>query len=466
MTVADILQMIKRRWIFGVIVLLASLGVTGGLVHSAVPVYSASMTAIGNAASAGDSVGNGSKLGVVARVATAPSVLQPVIDKLGLNMTVQKLASSLTASSDENGFITITAQSTNPKMAADIANSVYASLVQQIQNDSYASSKNDRLSNVELSIVSQAETPSTPVSPNVKKMWFEGILAGVVLGLMVIVVVDLADRRISQAEDVQRIMHTPIISNIPKTDVFKGTSPVVIANPAGIAAGTIRRLAMNLDFITPDKTSMSNITVVTSDDMNEGKTTVAVNLASAIAEKGRRVLLVDTDLRRPSVDASLGINGKIGLAHVLAGKTSLETAIQKYWKPNFHVLPAGEQQANPSILINSQAMHTFLAKAAEHYDSVIVDCAPMNVTTDAAMFTKAGGTMLLVVAQNVSTKKGLKEVATELELVGAEPSGVVFNMVKSAHRGKKGGYYYYEDDDKQQPARRASSSHGTKRDKE
>ena len=74
--------------------------------------------------------------------------------------------------------------------------------------------------------------------------------------------------------------------------------------------------------------------------------------------------------------------------------------------------------------------------------------------------------MLLVVAQNVSTKKGLKEVATELELVGAEPSGVVFNMVKSAHRGKKGGYYYYEDDDKQQPVRRASSSHGTKRDKE
>lgn len=156
------------------IVLLASLGVTGGLVHSAVPVYSASMTAIGNTASAGDSVGNGSKLGVVARVATAPSVLQPVIDKLGLNMTVQKLVSSLTASSDENGFITITAQSTNPKMAADIANSVYASLVQQIKNDSYASSKNDRLSNVELSIISQAETPSTPVSPNVKKCGSRG----------------------------------------------------------------------------------------------------------------------------------------------------------------------------------------------------------------------------------------------------------------------------------------------------
>ena len=349
--------MIKRRWIFGVIVLLASLGVTGGLVHSAVPVYSASMTAIGNTASAGDSVGNGSKLGVVARVATAPSVLQPVIDKLGLNMTVQKLASSLIASSDQNGFITITAQSTNPKMAADIANSVYASLVQRIKDDSYASDKNDRLNNVELSIISQAETPSAPVSPNIKKMWFEGALVGVVLGLMVIVIVDFADRRISQAEDVQRIMHTPIISNIPKTDVFNGTSPVVVANPAGVAAGAIRRLAMNLDFITPDKTSMSNVTVITSDDMNEGKTTIAVNLASAIAEKGHRVLLVDTDLRRPSIDSALGINGKIGLAHVLAGKTPLETAIQKYWKPNFHVLPAGEQQANPSILINSQAMH-------------------------------------------------------------------------------------------------------------
>ena len=434
MTVADILQMIKRRWIFGVIVLLASLGVTGSFVYSAVPVYSASMTAIGNAASAGEN-NTGSRLGVVARIATAPSVLQPVIDKLGLDMTVSQLSSSMSATSDDNGFITITAQSTNPKMAADIANSVYASLVQQIKDDSYASDKNDRLNNVELSIISQAETPSTPISPNVKKMWFEGALVGVVLGL---------------------------------TDVFNGTSPVVVANPAGVAAGAIRRLAMNLDFITPDKTSMSNVTVITSDDMNEGKTTIAVNLASAIAEKGHRVLLVDTDLRRPSIDSALGINGKIGLAHVLAGKTSLEMAIQKYWKPNFHVLPAGEQQANPSILINSQAMHTFLEKAAEHYDEVIVDCTPMNVTTDAAMFTKAGGTMLLVVAQNVSTKKGLKEVATELELVGAEPSGVVFNMVKASHHGKKSGYYYYEDDTdgKRQRTARRASSHGVKRDDE
>ena len=213
---------------------------------------------------------------------------------------------------------------------------------------------------------------------------------------------------------------------------------------------------------------MSNVTVITSDDMNEGKTTIAVNLASAIAEKGHRVLLVDTDLRRPSIDSALGINGKIGLAHVLAGKTPLETAIQKYWKPNFHVLPAGEQQANPSILINSQAMHTFLEKAAEHYDEVIVDCTPMNVTPDAAMFTKAGGTMLLVVAQNVSTKKGLKEVATELELVGAEPSGVVFNMVKASHHGKESGYYYYEDDTdgKRQRTARRASSHGVKRDDE
>ena len=119
-------------------------------------------------------------------------------------------------------------------------------------------------------------------------------------------------------------------------------------------------------------------------------------------------------------------------------------------------------------MINSQAMHTFLEKAAEHYDEVIVDCTPMNVTTDAAMFTKAGGTMLLVVAQNVSTKKGLKEVATELELVGAEPSGVVFNMVKASHHGKKSGYYYYEDDmdGKRQRTARRASSHGVKRDDE
>ncbi len=435
--------MIKKHWIVGLAVLVVSLAVTVCVVQTTVPEYSASVTAVTNAQSAAaDGSTSDSRMGVVSRVATSSAVLEPVIDELDLDTSVDAMASSVSASVDASGLMTVTATSSDSQQAADIANAVYDSLVQQIEDDSFASNETGLFNGLQFSVIERAVAPSSPVSPNKPRLIFMGTLAGLVLALVVIVVIDVSDKRVRDTADIQRILYSPVISSVPKSDTFRGTAPAVISDPSSKAAEDIRRLALNLDFIVPDKTDMSNVIVVASSDASEGKTTIAVNLAAAIAERGRTVLLIDTDLRKPSMAGVLGINGKVGLAHVLARQAKLDEAIQQYWKPTFHVMPAGEQQANPSILINSKAMNMLLHAAAKQYDNVIVDSTPMSVANDSAVFAKEGGTLLMVVGQGVAQKKTLKASAEEFELVGVKPAGAVVDMVKE-QRGK--GDYYYSD---------------------
>lgn len=451
-TIADVLQMARKHAIAGLIALLAVLGITAYMVQTATPQYTATHVSLSNAVGSGDTTST--QLSIAARLVTTSAVLQPVIDDLGLNTTVGGLAASLTAVTSADGFLNISATNPDPRMAADIANSVFASLSEQIADDTYSSQKNGLLNSLQLYIVESAQTPSSPSSPNYSKMWFMGLIAGIFAAVVVIILCEVCDTRVRAAADVQRLLDVPVLASVPRNSAFKDTAPVVIAKPDSRAAETVRRLALNLSFITPDKTNMSNIIVISSSGPEEGKTTIAVNLAAAIAEKGKHVLLVDTDLRKPSVAKRLGINGKVGLAHVLAGQVELSSAIQKYWKPTFHVLPAGDQRTNPSILINSNAMRTFLEAAAERYDTVIVDTTPMKVANDAAVFAHQGATLLMVAGQNIAAKKDLKDASTEFDMIDVAPAAAVLNLERARKRLGKDSYYYYYGDEKKSHASR------------
>lgn len=449
MTIADILQMARKHALAGLVALLAALGITAYMVQTATPQYTATHVSLSNAVGQTATDTTSTQLSIAARLATTSTVLQPVIDDLGLDTTVDDLASSISAVSSSDGFLNISATNPDPRTAADIADSVFASLSEHITDDTYSSGKSGLLESFRLYTVEAAQTPSSPSSPNYPKMWFMGLIAGIFAVVVVIILCEACDTRIRSAEDVQRLLGVPVLATVSRNSAFKDTAPVVIAKPDSRAAETIRRLALNLSFVAPDKTNMSNIIVVSSSGPEEGKTTIAVNLAAAIAEKGRHVLLVDTDLRKPSVAKRLGINGKVGLAHVLAGQVELSIAIQKYWKPTFHVLPAGDQHTNPSILINSNAMRTFLGAAAERYDTVIVDTTPMKVANDAAVFTHQGATLLMVAGQNIAAKKDLKDASNEFDMIDVTPAAAVLNLERTRKRlGKDSYYYYYGDEEK------------------
>ena len=300
------------------------------------------------------------------------------------------------------------------------------------------------ISPVNLTVVQQAYAPASPSSPNVKLNIAIGLVSGIVLGIVVALIKDLLDTRVRRDSDVTAVIDAPVLGSLSRNEAYAGTSPVIISRPASREAEEIRRLRTNVMFVLPDE-PLSNVIVVTSTGPSEGKTTLSVNLATAFAENGSKVLLIDADVRNPSVSKALGIEGAVGLTHLITNRVSSHDAIQRYWKPNFHVLPAGKQTMNPSILLNSRAMKALVEQVAEAYDYVIIDTAPMQVANDAAVFAKEGPELLLVAGLGVTEKKLLRQTGRELSTLSIDPVGLVMNYGEM-EKPQKGGYYYYGDE--------------------
>ena len=312
---------------------------------------------------------------------------------------------------------------------------------------------------VSLSIVQKPVTPTAPSSPIVIANYGIGIAVGLVLALMGAVIREMLDKGINDASDVQTIVREPVLASVPKAHTVSNGVPVVIAKPRGRAAEEVRRLTTNISFVTPKDLNQPNVIIVTSANPREGKTTVSVNMAAAFAEKGKSVLLIDADVRHPSVAKALGMNSGVGLVSLLAGEVSAKEAIQPYWKSYFQVLLAEEQKTPSGIILGSDAMRQLIDQAAERYDYVIVDTAPMTVANDAAVFAEKGGVLLLVVGQGVVQKKALREVVKEFHISKTDIRGVVLNMVSVNNAGRSSYYYYEDHDDEGSSSKKKSKSH-------
>ncbi|OXN00008.1 polysaccharide biosynthesis tyrosine autokinase [Bifidobacterium vansinderenii] len=391
------------------------------------------------------------------------AILQPVIDEMGLNTTVSALAGKITAQQPTDTFLVdITATDPDPKVAADLANNVAKSLKDQVSSTLYSSDASES-SPINLSIVQSAQVPTTHSSPNIKMNIAIGIVGGLVLGLILAIVLDLLDHKIRQASDLQDILDVPVLGALTRNDVYAGKAPVVISRPASREAEEIRRLRMNLTYVMPDKGEHSNLIVITSAGVSEGKTTTSVNLAAAYAEAGKKILLIDADLRNPSVAKALSMNGTVGLSQLLTYQVKSTDAIQQYWKENFHVLPAGKRAPNPGILFNSKAMKSLLDQVSGIYDYVIIDTAPLKVANDAAVFVKEGATMLFVSGLGHGEKKDVRAAAEELETLDVTVAGAVLNFSEEEKSDDNYYYYYSDGEDGKSRRKRRSSSKKTSR---
>jgi capsular exopolysaccharide synthesis family protein len=175
----------------------------------------------------------------------------------------------------------------------------------------------------------------------------------------------------------------------------------------------------------------------------EGKSTVAVNLAVALAETGSRVLLVDADLRRPSVARVLGIEGAAGLTTVLLGQADIDDVVQPWGTSGLHVLPSGALPPNPTELLGSLPMRRLLEQARARYDHVVVDSAPLLPVADSAVLAGlVDGTLLLANATKVRRHQ-LAESLQNLARVEAPVLGVVLNQV--VRNDRTYGYYSAEE---------------------
>lgn len=201
----------------------------------------------------------------------------------------------------------------------------------------------------------------------------------------------------------------------------------------------------NLDFTLPENEKCPVIGV-TSSMRGEGKSTTAVNLSYAFAEKGSKVLLIDADLRIPSIAKKLEIENSFGLADLLRGKGAQISEFKSHLLSNWFVLPSGDIPPNPSELLGSGRMENVLNQLREIFDCIIVDLPPVNIVSDAISISSLISGMIVVIREEHTEKKELERCFRQLRLSNVNILGCVMNAAKSGSGsyGKYKRYKYYK----------------------
>ena len=182
---------------------------------------------------------------------------------------------------------------------------------------------------------------------------------------------------------------------------------------------------------------------VTSCTPNEGKSTTIANLAVVLTQTGKSVLLIDCDMRNPTVHKNFKLSNKVGLSSCISMGTALADAVQKTGIENLDALTGGVIPPNPSELLGSERMQHILARAAEEYDYVLLDTPPVLPVTDALVLGNLVDGVILVLDSGEIKVEMARDVKNQLVQAGANILGVVLNKVRSEHHGYGYGYYYY-----------------------
>lgn len=221
-----------------------------------------------------------------------------------------------------------------------------------------------------------------------------------------------------------------------------------------------KSLRTNLSFLSG--TSQCKVIMITSSVPEEGKSNVAINLSMTLAEDGKRVLLMDCDLRKGSLSRYLNVKrSHPGISNVVAGQCGLAEALASVGGAQFTLLPVGPIPPNPAEMLATDKMASLIKAVREAFDYVIVDTPPVSVVTDAAVLSRLVDGVVLVVRPGITTIQSAQLSKKNLEAVNAHVLGVILNGYNAKQSGKKDGYYYsytydyykHDDDDEDAKAR-------------
>jgi len=433
----------RRYWY--IVVIATIVGAMGGwgLSQLATPVYTATSSlyfSLNFGGSANDlnqgSTYTQNQMLSFAQLAESPLVLNPVIEQLNLPDTPKSLADAIGVSTPQNTVILeLSVSDPDPAEAAKIANAVSASLsdmVEQIAPKSVSGG-----STVSVRVIQPAALPQTPSSPNTRLNLVAGLVIGLLLGSLIIVLRELLDTRVHSAAIATAVTGVPLLGTADK-EKRRAVGPVVLRDPLSNAAENYRQLRSNLEFVAVDSDHLGF--VVTSSVPGEGKSLIALNLALALAEGGRKVLLVDADLRRPMVAAYTGLPGEAGLTSVLIGRAKVDDVIQMWGETGLNVLASGPIPPNPSELLSSRAMGDLVATLVQDYDVVVFDTAPVGAVADAAILAPLLDGALLVADRTRVHRPQLAQTMDSLEKSGVRVLGLVMN--RSTPAKDQHAYYY------------------------
>lgn len=432
MPLRDVLRILGRHWRTLLTCILLVLSATLLVTLNTTPVYAASTRVFLSSTTSGYVVSK-DDLGTYVELLGSPTLLDPLRQELGLPAGTPI---NITATVSEKApILSITARASSAQLASDTANAV-APLLAEI-GGKYSGLIASAGGKIEATPVVPASTPVSPESPDVPRNVALGLLAGLALGIGLVLLRHFLDTRIRSEADLAALSPKPLLGSLRRIRNAEQSPLVMMTDPHSTAAEEFRRLRTNVQFVDVT-TGGKHSFVVTSAVPGDGKTTTAVNLAIAMADSGAKVLLVDGDLRNPSVASAMGLEGEVGLTTILLGRSTLDDVAQRWGDTSLFVLPAGAIPPNPSELLGSDAFADLVRGWLAAFDFVIVDSAPVLPVIDPVLISRLVGGMLLVVSVGRSKKHDVAAALRSLKTVDVEVAGFALNLTAN-----EAGYYGY-----------------------
>ncbi len=443
MTLLDFVRLTRAHLLSLVFLTLVGGAVAYGLTLRMPEVYLADASGFVRVAGSGESTGDGlaanslggSKAESYLPLVTSRAVAERAIAATGIDATPAEVAGRVGASVATGSVILkVTATGPTPEESRVLADAVITATAEEANAIETAA---DPSAEPIVSIVPiESALPGGKIAPNPNRNMLIGLVVGLVVAYALVFVRRQLDTRLRTVSDVEELTAASVLGVVPQTKelgVVRGRGRV---GQLGIAAEAFRQIRTNLRFVGVDDPARS--IVVTSANAGEGKSTVAATLARVLGASGQSVVIIDADLRRPTLAKVFDVVGTVGLSHVLTGQVPVEDVLLPTDQDNVRLVTSGRTPPNPSELLGSVRMHELVARLTEDH-VVILDAPPLLPVTDAGVLAGFCDGTLLVFAVGRTHKEQARLAARMMSQVGGRVLGVVLNM---APQRKVGGVVY------------------------
>jgi len=445
MELRDYLRAMRRRWWLILTAVLGSLALAAAVTARMEPQYATSVTFFVTTPTNGvaDAYQGGlfsqQRVKSYADLLTSDRLARDVVDYGGLFITPDEVRARIRPQAvADTVMLRATVVDGSPDMSQQIAATLAVRFIALVEG--LETRPGSRTPSVKVEVVGGPRLNPAPVEPRPVRNLTLAALLGLMMGTAVAVLREVLDTSVKSGDLLGELSGSPVLGTVPY-DGSARKEPLIVAGGAqSVRAEAYRRVRTNLQFVDVDDPVRT--IVVTSAVPGEGKSITASNLAISFAEAGKRILLMDADLRMPRVAEYLGLEGAAGLTNVLAGQVSVTDVVQPWGRGGLWVLPSGSVPPNPSELLGSQQMAELLDSFRARFDAVILDAPPLLPVTDAAVVAGRVDGAILVTRCGRTTRAQVGAATDALRAVGARVLGCVLNMVPTKGEGSYYGYNY------------------------
>ncbi len=446
----DYLNVLKKRKWYVVLTLMAAVGIAVVLTAQTTPVYEAGATLfVGQRQIAREDVEQDAQVAVAvsdlsfrllssySEVLSSRSIAEKAIGEFQLDISPRALRNGIRAQPIPNTqIIELVYSNSDQVLAQRVANGIADVFVREISVLDPSVGGGDPVVNV--SVLDRATVPTDPVAPQPVRNVLLAVTLGLAAGIGLMLLRDRLDTTVKLPSEIEKIP-LPVLGTVPTLEIPRGAL-YLEHDPQGMGGEAFRKLRTSLGFLGVELPLRTIL--VSSPSPTEGKTTVALNLAAAFAFGGLRTLLIEGDLRRPSLHTMFGMRGTKGLTTAIVGQVNAADAVMSTDIPNLSVLLAGAIPPNPVELLGSEQMSELLDRLKKQFDVLIIDSPPLIPVADPAVLAGRCDGVLLVARAGKTDRGRLSDSSQIVDRVGGRLLGVVLNFVRRGDDAMDYAYYY------------------------